>query len=105
MTPHLLLEGRVYAPVPKTALTEQVAKNPLHCETALQTLIEQADGDYSFLMLKEGWIAAGQRPNRRPTPLLWRKQRHRRVCHQPHSPLETGNRKPHLFSAWELGVC
>ena len=58
----LLLEGRVYSPVPKTALTEQIAKNPLHCETALQTLMEQADGDYLFLMLKEGWVAAGRDP-------------------------------------------
>ena len=58
----LLLEGRVYSPVPKTALTEQIAKNPLHCEGALQTLMEQADGDYLFLMLKEGWVAAGRDP-------------------------------------------
>ncbi|HLN89284.1 MAG TPA: asparagine synthetase B [Candidatus Binatia bacterium] len=58
----LLFEGRVYAPVPKTAVMEQVAKTPLHCEAILQTLIEQADGDYSFIMLKEGWIAAGRDP-------------------------------------------
>ncbi len=55
-------EGRVYAPVPKTALTEQLTKETQHCETALQTLIEQADGDYAFWMLKEGWIAAGRDP-------------------------------------------
>lgn len=58
----LLFEGRVYSPVPKTAVTEQVAKEPLHCEAALQTLIQQTDGDYSFLMLKEGWVAAGRDP-------------------------------------------
>ncbi len=58
----LLLEGRVYSPVPKTALTQQIAKNSLHCEGALQTLMEQADGDYLFLMLKEGWVAAGRDP-------------------------------------------
>ncbi len=58
----LTLEGRVYAPIPKAALTEQVSKQPQHCETALQTLIEQADGDYQFMMLKEGWIAAGRDP-------------------------------------------
>ena len=58
----LLLEGRVYSPIPKNAITEQVAKEPLHCEATLQTLIEQADGDYSFLMLKNGWIAAGRDP-------------------------------------------
>lgn len=58
----LLFEGRVYAPIPKTAVTEQVAKTPLHCEATLQTLMEQSDGDYSFLMLKEGWIAAGRDP-------------------------------------------
>ncbi|MGD6807762.1 MAG: DUF7411 family protein [Candidatus Bathyarchaeia archaeon] len=56
------LEGRIYKPVPKAALTEQLAKAPEHCETALQTIIEQADGDYAFWMLKEGWIAAGRDP-------------------------------------------
>lgn len=58
----LLFEGRVYSPIPKTAVTEQVAKEPLHCEATLQTLMEQADGDYSFLMLKGGWIATGRDP-------------------------------------------
>jgi asparagine synthase (glutamine-hydrolysing) len=58
----VLFEGRVYSSVPKAAVTELVAKEPLHCEAALQTIIEQADGDYSFLMLKEGWIAAGRDP-------------------------------------------
>jgi asparagine synthase (glutamine-hydrolysing) len=58
----LVFEGRVYSPIPKTAVMEQVAKEPHHCETILQTLIEKADGDYSFLMLKAGWIAAGRDP-------------------------------------------
>ena len=58
----VLFEGRVYSSVPKAAVTELVVKEPLHCEAALQTIIEQADGDYSFLMLKEGWIAAGRDP-------------------------------------------
>ncbi len=58
----LVFEGRVYSPMPKTAVMEQVAKEPNHCETILQTLIEKTDGDYSFLMLKDGWIAAGRDP-------------------------------------------
>jgi asparagine synthase (glutamine-hydrolysing) len=58
----LLFEGRAYSPVPKTAVTEQIAKEPQHCEAALQTIIQQTDGDYSFLMLKEGWIAGGRDP-------------------------------------------
>jgi asparagine synthase (glutamine-hydrolysing) len=58
----LLFEGRVYSPIPKNAVTEQVAKEPLHCEATMQTLMEQADGDYSFLMLKDGWVAAGRDP-------------------------------------------
>lgn len=58
----LVFEGRVYSPIQKTAVMEQVAKEPLHCETILQTLIDKADGDYSFLMLKDGWIAAGRDP-------------------------------------------
>ena len=58
----LVFEGRVYSPVPKTAVMEQVAKEPLHCEATLQTLIEQTDGDYCFFMVKEGWIVAGRDP-------------------------------------------
>ncbi len=58
----LVFEGRVYSPIPKAAVMEQVAKDPLHCETLLQTLIANADGDYSFIMLKDGWIAAGRDP-------------------------------------------
>lgn len=58
----LLFEGRAYSSVSKTAFTEQVAKEPQHCEATLQTIIQQTDGDYVFLMLKEGWIAAGRDP-------------------------------------------
>jgi asparagine synthase (glutamine-hydrolysing) len=58
----LLFEGRVYSKVTKTAVMEQVAKSPLHCEATLQTLIGQADGDYSFLMVKDGWVAAARDP-------------------------------------------
>ncbi len=57
-----MLEGRIYKPVPKSALTEQLAKEPEHCENALQTIIEQADGDYAFWMLKDDWLAAGRDP-------------------------------------------
>jgi asparagine synthase (glutamine-hydrolysing) len=39
---------------------EQIARAPLHCEATLQTVMEQADGDYSFLLLKDGWVAAGR---------------------------------------------
>jgi asparagine synthase (glutamine-hydrolysing) len=58
----LVFQGRVYSPVPKTAVLQQLAKEPQHCETILQTLIEKVDGDYSFLMVKDGWIAAGRDP-------------------------------------------
>ncbi len=55
-------EGRVYAPTSNDALTDRLTKEPKHCETILHALIEQADGDYSFWMLKDGWIAAGRDP-------------------------------------------
>ena len=58
----LFFEGKVYAPIPEKAVSEQVAKEPHQCEAALQTLIQQADGDYSFLLLKDGWIGAGRDP-------------------------------------------
>jgi asparagine synthase (glutamine-hydrolysing) len=57
----LLFEGKIYNPVPKETLTKKVAESP-HCETALETLIEQADGDYAFWMIKQGLIAAGRDP-------------------------------------------
>jgi asparagine synthase (glutamine-hydrolysing) len=58
----MVFEGRIYTPVQKEALAEQTLKNPAHCETQLQTLIEKAEGDYSFFMLKDSWIAAARDP-------------------------------------------
>ncbi len=58
----IVFEGRVYSPIPKTTVMETVAKEPLHCEALLQTLMANADGDYSFLMAKEGMIGAGRDP-------------------------------------------
>ena len=58
----LLFEGRIYSSIPENAVTQQVAKAPLHCEATLQTIMEKADGDYAFLMVKNGWVAAGRDP-------------------------------------------
>lgn len=58
----LLFEGRVYSPMPEISVTQQVAKAPLHCEATLKTMMEQADGDYAFLIVKNGWVAAGRDP-------------------------------------------
>ena len=58
----LVFEGRVYQPIAKADVMQQLAKEPRHCETLLQTLIEKVDGDYSFQMLKDGWIAVGRDP-------------------------------------------
>ncbi len=58
----LMFEGKIYAPIPETAVMEQVAKEPLHCEALLQTLIANSDGDYDFLLAKEGMIGAGRDP-------------------------------------------
>ncbi|MCW4028464.1 MAG: asparagine synthetase B [Candidatus Bathyarchaeota archaeon] len=58
----VLFEGRVYAPIPPAAVSEQLSKEPQHCETLLETLISQADGDYAFWLLKEGAIAAARDP-------------------------------------------
>ena len=58
----LFFEGKVYSPIPEKEISEQVSKAPQHCEATLHTLIEQADGDYSFLLLKKGMIASGRDP-------------------------------------------
>jgi len=60
--PALFFEGKVYSPIPEKAISEQVSKAPPHCEATLQTLLEQSDGDYSFILLKEGIIEAGRDP-------------------------------------------
>ena len=97
----VMFEGRVYSPIPKKAVLEQVAEEPLHCETLLQTLMQNADGDYSFLMLKRRLDCSGKRPRWSSTALLWRKQKHRRLCYKQKSPLATRHRKPRFFSAWK----
>lgn len=58
----LFFEGKVYAPISEKAVSEQVSKEPKRCEALLQTLINQSDGDYSFLLLNDSWIAAGRDP-------------------------------------------
>ena len=58
----LVLQGNIYSPVMKKVLQQKLAKEPQHCEATLQTLIEEADGDYAFFMIKKGWIAAGRDP-------------------------------------------
>jgi asparagine synthase (glutamine-hydrolysing) len=58
----IVFEGKIYNSIEKEALVEQVAKTPSHCEAQLQTLIEKAEGDYSFFMLKDGAIAASRDP-------------------------------------------
>ncbi len=58
----LMFEGRIYSISPKNAVMEQVAKEPLHCEALLQTLMKNSDGDYSFLIAKDRWIGAGRDP-------------------------------------------
>ncbi|MGD6935327.1 MAG: DUF7411 family protein [Candidatus Bathyarchaeia archaeon] len=58
----LAFEGKIYTPVSKEDLAQEAAKNPAHCEAQLQTLIEKAEGDYAFFMLKKGWIAAARDP-------------------------------------------
>ncbi|MCW4004324.1 MAG: asparagine synthetase B [Candidatus Bathyarchaeota archaeon] len=58
----LLFEGKIYEPIPKPAIAHQAAKEPRHCEATLQTLIQQADGDYQFLLIKDGWMATARDP-------------------------------------------
>jgi len=58
----LLFEGRIYSSIPESSVTQQVAKDPSHCEATLQTLMEHADGDYALFMVKNGWVVAGRDP-------------------------------------------
>ena len=58
----LAFEGRVYSPIPKTTVTEEVAKEPHQCEVLLQKLMQNADGDYAFFLLRDGWVGTGRDP-------------------------------------------
>lgn len=58
----LVLQGKVYSPPSKADALQQLSKEPKHCEAILQKLIEKADGDYMFLMVRNGWMAAGRDP-------------------------------------------
>ena len=58
----VMFEGKIYAPVNQNSVLEQLSKQTQHCEAQLQTLLTQADGDFWFVMLKEGWLAAGRDP-------------------------------------------
>jgi len=58
----IFFEGRVYSPVPKTSVTDWLSNESQHCEKLLHIMIQQVDGDYSFIMLKEGWMMAGRDP-------------------------------------------
>ncbi|MGA3111630.1 MAG: asparagine synthetase B [Candidatus Bathyarchaeia archaeon] len=58
----LVLQGKVYLSPSKADALQQLAEEPKHCEAILQTLIEKADGDYMFLMVRDGWVAAGRDP-------------------------------------------
>ena len=58
----LVLQGRVYSPPSKADVLQQLSKEPQRCETLLQTLLEKADGDYMFLMVRDGWMATGRDP-------------------------------------------
>ena len=99
----LLFEGRVYSPIPKTAVTEQVAKEPLHCEASLAN-INGASGWRLFVPYGQGRLGCGRkRPNWSSTSLLWRKQRNSCLRHKSKSLLETRNRKPRVLSSWKLG--
>lgn len=57
-----VFEGTMYSSVQKEALDAQIAKNPQHCESQLQTLIEKAEGDYSVFVVNKDWIAVARDP-------------------------------------------
>ncbi len=59
----LLFEGRVVLDCTENSCYGTVCKMPrFTAKPSLQTLIEQADGDYSFLMVKDGWVAGARDP-------------------------------------------
>ena len=58
----LVLQGSLYSTPAKDDMVGQLQKEPKHCEAILQTLLAKADGDYMFLMVKDGWLAAGRDP-------------------------------------------
>jgi asparagine synthase (glutamine-hydrolysing) len=58
----LFFEGRIYTSIAQKSVTELVSIDSQHCETLLQTIIQQYDGDYAFMLIKDDWIAVGRDP-------------------------------------------
>jgi asparagine synthase (glutamine-hydrolysing) len=58
----LIFEGRIYSPIAQAEELEKLAKQTVFCENILQNFIQQADGDYTFFMVKKDWIAAARDP-------------------------------------------
>ena len=58
----MLFAGKVYSSVPKKSVTDWLSSDPQHCERLLHDMIQQADGDYSFILVKKGMMLAGRDP-------------------------------------------
>ena len=58
----LIFEGKVYSPIAQADELEKLAKQTVFCENILQNFIQQADGDYTFFMVKKDWIATARDP-------------------------------------------
>jgi asparagine synthase (glutamine-hydrolysing) len=58
----LILEGRIYSPIAQAEELEKLAKQTVFCENILQNFIQQADGDYTFFMIKKDSVAAARDP-------------------------------------------
>ena len=101
----LAVRGKNLQACSKNSTHRASSKEPQHCEAILQTLIEQADGDYAFLMLKEGWIAAGRDPIG-VQPLYYGENRDIAAFATNRKALwQLGIENPIFFSAGNIGVC
>ncbi len=55
-------EGRTYTLPTEKSIIEQIIKQPSQIEAALETMIKEADGEFSFLKIKNDCFIAGRDP-------------------------------------------
>jgi asparagine synthase (glutamine-hydrolysing) len=59
----LVFEGRIYSPTPRISVAESIAKRlQQDCDNAIEMLLKESEGDFSFIIVEPERIIAGRDP-------------------------------------------
>ena len=89
----------------KSLLWNRLQRNRFTAKPSCKNLIAGADGDYSFLMIKDGWIGAGRDPVGVQPLYFGENHDIAAVATNQKALWKLGNREPRFFSAWKHGFC